>query len=81
MIKAIRKNQDGSLVANSEREFSEHLWAKMNFMFGDKLRWVEVKEPKKAKKKVEKIVDEVMDTVKEITDDFKENNEIEEPKE
>jgi hypothetical protein len=85
MITAIKRNKDGSLQKGSERQFSEHHWARMRFMFGDKLHWEQIKEsptPKKLKKKADKIVEEVLDTVKEITDDYKEKQEIkEEPKE
>lgn len=85
MITAIKRNKDGSLQKGSEKQFSEHQWARMKFMFADKLRWEQIKEsptPKKLKKKTDKIVEEVLDMVKEITDDYEEKQEIkEEPKE
>ena len=79
MITAIKRNKDGSLQKGSEKQFSEHQWARMKFMFADKLRWEQIKEsptPKNLKKKTDKIVEEVLDTVKEITDDYEEKQEI-----
>jgi hypothetical protein len=57
MIKAIRLNGDGSPVKGSETKFTEAHWARMRFMFGDKLRWVEIKEEKNKRTKKETVKD------------------------
>ena len=79
MITAIKRNKDGSLQKGSEKQFSEHQWARMKFMFADKLRWEQIKEsptPKKLKNKPDVIITESRQTWSEISD--KEAKEMEE---
>ena len=52
MITAIKRNKDGSLQKGSEKQFSEHQWARMKIMFADKLRWEQIKEKPKSRKSV-----------------------------
>jgi len=72
MITAIKRNKDGSLQKGSEKQFSEHQWARMKFMFADKLRWEQIKEsptPKKLKKKSDVVVKESKQTWSEVSDE------------
>ena len=54
MIKAASLSAEGVPQENNIREFSEKHWADMNYQFGDKLRWVRIKEEKKKSHKLEK---------------------------